>query len=59
MLRDDQYDPYSKFLALRFMKDAFCSASYAFITLVNSILTEILLDVGMFKKACKQDDRGQ
>jgi hypothetical protein len=43
MLKDDEYDPYSKLLALRFIKDSFCYVSYGFLTLINSILTDLFL----------------
>lgn len=41
-IRDDQCDPFSKLLALRFIKDTLSCASYSFLTLVNSVITEIL-----------------
>lgn len=43
MLRDDQYNPYSKLLSLRFLKETFHLVSYGMMTLVNSYLIETLL----------------
>ena len=34
-------------------------AGYAFLTLVNSTLREIFMNVAMFRKACQEEDRGQ
>lgn len=59
LLRDDQYNPYSKLLALRFIKDTFVYASYAMLTMANSVLPDVLSEIAFFRKSSQEEDRGQ
>lgn len=45
MLLDDQYNPYSKLLGMRFIKEIICIANYPTLTLVNSLLEPPMMDI--------------
>lgn len=53
LLQDDEYDPYSKLLTLRFIRQALLTGqgSYAFITLLNAMIApNVLREIAMFRK---------
>jgi hypothetical protein len=59
ILRNERYDPYSKLLALRFVRDALGWPSSWFLPLASSVLTDTLLEAAMFRKSSQDEERGQ
>lgn len=53
-----ELDEFSKLLALRFVRENYFDAGYAFMTAVEVELTPILLKIAMFRKESREEERG-